>query len=54
MSFTKHVAHSDGTVTKDTVECYFGLPSGQPTQEGDVEQAISVYVIRFGNSERSM
>lgn len=58
MAFTKHVAHSDGTMTKDTVECFFGLPSGQPSQamntEGDVEQVISVYVLRFGNSERSM
>ena len=58
MAFTKHIAHSDGSITKDTVECFFGLPSGQPTQatntEGDTEQVISVYVLRFGNSERSM
>lgn len=58
MSFTKNVAHSDGTITKDTVECYFGLPSGQPTQamntEGDIEQVVSQYMIRFADSERSM
>lgn len=58
MTFTKNVAHSDGSITKDTVSCYFGLPSGQPTQtmntEGDTAQVVSEYMIRFGNSERSM
>lgn len=58
MSFTKNVAHSDGSVTVDTVECFFGLPTGQPTQmqdtAGNTEQVISIYSIRFGNSERSM
>lgn len=58
MSFTKNIAHSDGSFTKDTVECFFGLPSGQPVQmqdtAGNTEQVVSVYMIRFGNSERSM
>lgn len=58
MTFTKNVAHSDGSLTKDTVECYFGLPSGQPVQmqdtAGNTEQVVSVYMLRFGNSERSM
>lgn len=58
MTFTKNVGHSDGSITADTVECYFGLPAGQPTQvmntEGDTEQVVSQYMIRFGNSERSM
>lgn len=58
MTFTKNVAHSTGSVTVDTVECFFGLPAGQPTQmqdtAGNNEQVISVYTIRFGNSERSM
>lgn len=58
MSFTKNVAHSDGSVTRDTVECFFGLPAGQPTQmqdtAGNTEQVVSIYTIRFGNSERSM
>lgn len=58
MSFTKNVAHSDGSVTNDTVECYFGLPAGQPTQSmdmaGNTEQVVSIYMLRFGNSERSM
>lgn len=58
MTFTKNVAHSDGSVTNDTVTCYFGLPSGQPTQamntEGDTAQVVSEYMIRFGNSERSL
>lgn len=57
-SFTKNVAHSDGTVTHDTVDCYFGLPSGQPNQTqdtaGNTEQVVSIYSIRFGNSERNM
>lgn len=58
MSFTKNIAHEDGSVTRDTVECYFGLPAGQPVQmtdtTGNTEQVVSVYMIRFGNSERSM
>lgn len=58
MSFTKNVAHGDGTLTNDTVECYFGLPAGQPTQSmdmaGNTEQVVSIYMLRFGNSERSM
>lgn len=58
MTFTKNVAHSDGTVTPDTVECYFGLPAGQPNQmqdtAGNTDQVVSVYSIRFANSERSM
>lgn len=58
MTFTKNVAHSDGSITKDKVECFFGLPSGQPVQmqdtAGNTEQVVSVYMIRFGNSERSM
>ncbi len=57
-SFTKNIGHSDGSITKDTVECYFGLPAGQPTQmvdtAGNIDQVVSVYMIRFANSERSM
>lgn len=58
MTFTKNVAHADGSVTHDTVECFFGFPSGQPVQmqdtAGNTEQVVSVYMLRFGNSERSM
>lgn len=58
MSFTKNIAHEDGSITKDTVDCFFGLPAGQPSQvintEGDTEQVISVFMLRFGNSERSL
>lgn len=58
MSFTKNIAHGDGSITKDTVECSFGLPAGQPTQmvdvTGNTEQVVSIYMLRFGNSERSM
>lgn len=58
MTFTKNVAHEDGSVTNDKVSCYFGLPGAQPTQASDMngstDQVVSVYSIRFGNSERSM
>lgn len=58
MGFTKNVAHEDGSVTRDTVDCFFGLPAGQPVQmqdtSGNTEQVVSVYMIRFGNSERNM
>lgn len=57
-TFTKNVAHEDGSITYDTVECYFGLPAGQPVQTTDTtgatEQVVSVYTINFGNSQRSM
>lgn len=58
MSFTKNIAHGDGSLTKDTVECYFGLPAMQPKQMADAaggtDQVVSVYMLRFGNSKRSM
>lgn len=58
MSFTKNVAHGDGSITNDKVSCFAGYPAGQPTQmsdmAGNTEQVVSVYMIRFGNSERSM
>ena len=57
-AFTKNVMHEDGSVTNDKVTCYFGLPAGQPVQmsdmAGNTEQVVSIYTIRFGNSERSM
>lgn len=58
ITFTKNIAHSDGSITNDKVTCWFGLPTGQPTQmvdtNGNTEQVVSIYTIRFGNSERSM
>ena len=58
MWFTKNIAHSDGSVTKDTVEYFFGLPAGQPVQltdtTGNTDQVVSEYMLRFGNSERTM
>lgn len=55
-SFTKNITHSDGNVTHDTVECYFGLPAGVPTQSvdttGNVEQVVSVYTITFADYKR--
>lgn len=54
--FTKIVKDGNGGSTTDTVECYFGLPTGQPTQstvtDGNTEQVVSVYTLRFGNSRR--
>lgn len=56
--FTKLVKNSAGANTVDTVECYFGLPTGQPTQssimDGNTEQVVSIYTLRFGNSKRVM
>nr|DAJ74781.1 MAG TPA: hypothetical protein [Caudoviricetes sp.] len=58
MSFTKNIGHGDGSITRDTVDCFAGFPAGQPTQmtdtSGNTEQVVSIYMIRFGNSERSM
>lgn len=58
MRFTKNVGHGDGSITRDTVECYAGFPAGQPGQTMDVagatDQVVSVYMIRFANSERSL
>ena len=55
-SFTKRIAHEDGSITEDTLYCYFGLPAGQPVQanntEGDTEQVVSVYTIKFANHDR--
>lgn len=57
-NFTKNVGHSNGTITTDTVKCWFGIPAGQPEQvtdaAGNTDQVVSQYMIRFGNSERSM
>lgn len=56
--FTKLVKNSVGANTTDTVECFFGLPTGQPAQQsimdGNTEQVVSIYTIRFGNSRRVM
>lgn len=56
--FTKNVTHADGSVTQDTVTCFFGLPQGKPTQQtdtaGGTDQVVSVYTVMFGNSERSL
>jgi len=56
MSFTKNITHSDGNVTHDTVNCYFGLPSAPPVQTldttGNTEQVVSVYTFTFANYKR--
>ena len=55
-NFTKNITHEDGSVTHDTVECYFGLPTGVPVVSndttGNVEQVVSVYTITFANYKR--
>lgn len=56
MSFTKNITHSDGNVTHDTVNCYFGLPSAPPVQSldttGNTEQVVSIYTFTFANYKR--
>lgn len=56
--FTKLIKNGTGANTVDTVECYAGFPAGQPTQssvmDGNTEQVVSIYTIRFGNSKRVM
>ena len=55
-NFTKNVAHSDGNVTHDTIECYFGLPTGVPAVStdttGNVEQVVSIYTFTFADYKR--
>lgn len=54
--FTKNIGHSDGNITHDTVQCFFGLPTGIPVPmtdtTGNTEQDVSVYTITFGNYKR--
>lgn len=56
--FTKNVGHSDGSITHDTTECYFGLPTGAPVAltdtTGNTEQSVSVYTITFADYKRSL
>lgn len=55
-TFTKNVSHSDGSVTNDKTECYFGLPAGVPVTmvdtAGSTEQVVSVYSITFADFKR--
>lgn len=57
-SFTKKIGHSDGSMTDETIECKFGLPAtpveAMQDTTGSTDQLVAVYMIRFGNSERSM
>jgi len=56
--FTKNIGHSDGSLSQDTTECYFGLPGNNVTMmqdtTGNTEQCVSVYTITFGNSKRNV
>lgn len=56
MKFTKNISHSNGNVTHDTTECYFGIPGGVPTTvidtTGSVEQVVSIYTFTFANYKR--
>lgn len=54
--FTKNIGHSDGSITNDTTECYFGLPSGVPDvvtdTTGNTDQVVSVYSFTFADYKR--
>lgn len=56
VSLTKNISHSNGSTTHDTVECYFGLPTGVPTQSidttGNVDQVVSIYTLTFADYKR--
>lgn len=56
MKFTKNISHSDGSVTHDTTEAYFGIPGGVPETltdtTGSVEQVVSVYTFTFADYKR--
>lgn len=58
LTCTKRVSHSDGSVTNDTQECFFGLPVNPPVPmvdtTGNTDQVVSVYTFRFGNSKRTL
>ena len=58
MDFTKRVSHSDGSVTNETQQCFFGLPVNPPVPMVDTtvntDQVVSVYTFRFGNSKRTL
>lgn len=56
-NFTKVIA-VDGGTNSDTTSLMFGIPlrrvEARENVAGDTEQAIAVYNIRFGNSDRSI
>lgn len=56
MKFTKNISHSDGSVTHDTTEAYFGIPGGVPETltdtTGSVEQVVSAYTFTFADYKR--
>lgn len=56
--FTKNISHSDGSITHDVVECYFGLPTGVPSQSintsGEIEQDVTIYTITFADHMRNV
>ncbi len=56
--FTKVIGHGDTTMTNNTLSVFFGNPKDSPEEavdrNGNTDQLVSVYVITFGNSERSM
>lgn len=56
--FTKNVGHSDGNITNDTTECYFGLPTGVPDvvtdTTGNTDQVVSVYTFTFADYKRTV
>ena len=56
--FIKKIGDGQGNITNDTYLCTGGVPSKQieakSSAEGDVEQSVSVYTIRFAVCERTI
>lgn len=56
--FIKKVGDGAGHIASDTYLCTGGVPAKQvevkTSAEGDVEQSVSVYTIRFANCERTI
>ena len=56
--FIKKIGDGQGNITNDTYLCTGGVPSKQveakSSAEGDTEQSVSVYTIRFAVCERTI
>lgn len=56
--FIKKIGDGQGNITNDTYLCTGGVPSKQveakTSAEGDTEQSVSVYTIRFAVCERTI
>lgn len=56
--FIKKVGDGQGNITHDTYLCTRGMPAKQveakTSSEGDTEQSVSVYTLRFAYCERTL